>query len=207
MPQEIDDEIRFRPTGGRVMGSLAVIAALVVVAIAASDPGVVPAPVVAGAILLGVLGWASMLWPRVSVTAEDLVLRTMVEYQRLPLAAIEDLAVRQVLAVRVGDKRYVSTAIGKSWRKAVGDKPDTPRDADRPGTRTDADKPITEVAYVDYVEQEIRNRMEQARAEAGVGLLSDEQLALAAGVRREPAWLPIILIAVAVLGLLASILF
>lgn len=198
MPQEIDDEIRFRPTGGRVMGSLSVIAALVVVAIAASDPGVVPAPVVAGAILLGVLGWASMLWPRVSVTAEDLVLRTMVEYQRLPLAAIEDLAVRQVLAVRVGDKRYVSTAIGKSWRKAVGDKPDTPKDTD---------KPITEVAYVDYVEQEIRNRMEQARAEAGVGLLSDEQLALAAGVRREPAWLPIGLIAVALLGLLASLLF
>jgi len=199
MPQEIDDEIRFRPTGGRVMGSLASTAALLVVAIAVSDPGVVPAPVVAGAVLLGVLGWASMLWPRVSVTADDLVLRTMVEYQRLPLAAIEDLAVRQVLAVRVGDKRYVSTAIGKSWRKAmVGDKPDT---------RKDAHKPITEVAYVDYVEQEIRNRMEQARAEAGVGLLSDEQLALAAGVRREPAWLPIGLIAVALLGLLASILF
>jgi hypothetical protein len=199
MPQEIDDEIRFRPTGGRIMGSLALITALVVIAIAAADPGVVPAPVVAGAVLLGVLGWASMLWPRVSVTAEDLVLRTMVEYQRLPLAAIEDLAVRQVLAVRVGDKRYVSTAIGKSWRKAmVGDKP---------GTRKDADRPITEVAYVDYVEQEIRSRMEQARAEAGVGLLSDEQLALAAGVRREPAWLPIGLIAVAVLGVLASILF
>jgi len=199
MPQEIDHEIRFRPTGGRVMGSLAVSAALVVVAIAISDPGGVPAPGVAGSVLLGVLGWASMLWPRVSVTAEDLVLRTMVEHQRLPLAAIEDLVVRQVLAVRVGDKRYVSTAIGKSWRKAmVGDKP---------GPRKDDDKPITEVAYADYVEQEIRRRMEQARAEAGVGLLSDEQLALAAGVRREPAWLPIGLIAVAALGLLASILF
>jgi hypothetical protein len=197
MPQEIDHEIRFRPTGGRVMGSLAVIAALVVVAIAVSDPGEVPAAVVAGSVLLGVLGWASMLWPRVSVTADDLVLRTMVEYQRLPLAAIEDLVVRQVLAVRVGDKRYVSTAVGKSWRKAMA--------GDRQGPRND-DKPITEVAYADYVEQEIRRRMEQARAEAGVGLLSDEQLALAAGVRREPAWLPIGLIAVAVLGLLAAIL-
>ena len=198
MPREIDHEIRFRPTGGRVMGSLAVIAALVVVAIAVSDPGVVPVAVVAGSVLLGVLGWASMLWPRVSVTADDLVLRTMVEYQRLPLAAIEDLVVRQVLAVRVGDKRYVSTAVGKSWRKAMA--------GDRQGPRND-DKPITEVAYADYVEQEIRRRMEQARAEAGVGLLSDEQLALAAGVRREPAWLPIGLIAVAVLGLLAAILF
>ena len=105
MPQENDDEIRFRPTGGRIMGGLAVVAALVVVAIAVADPGVVAGPVVAGAVTIGVLGWASMLWPRVSVTSEDLVLRTMVEYQRLPLAAIEDLAVRQVLAVRVGDKR------------------------------------------------------------------------------------------------------
>lgn len=198
MPQELDDEIRFRPTSGRIMGSLSVIAALVVVAIAVGDPGVVPAPVVAGAVLLAVLGWATMLWPRVSVTSEELVLRTTAEQQRLPLAAIEDLAIRQVLAVRVGEKRYVSTAVGKSWRKAmVGDKP---------ATRKQADRPVTEVAYADYVEQEIRKRMEHARAVAGVGLLSDEQLALAAGVRREPAWLPIGLMAVAVVGLLVSIL-
>jgi hypothetical protein len=201
MPQQNDDEIRFRPTGGRLMGSLAVIAALVVVGIAIGDPGAIPGPVVAGAVLLGVLGWASMLWPRVSVTDEELVLRTMVEYQRLPLAAVEDLAVRQVLAAKVGDKRYVSTAIGKSWRKAmVGD-----RAARKEGDKG-ADKPVTEVAYADYVEQEIRKRMERAREEAGVRLLSDEQVALAKGVRREPAWLPITLMAAAVLGVLASVL-
>jgi hypothetical protein len=197
MPQENDTEIRFRPTSGRIMGSLAVTAALVVVAIGVADPRAVAGPVVAGAVLLGVLGWASMLWPQVSVTSEDLVLRTMVEYQRLPLAAIEDLAVRQVLAVRVGDKRYISTAVGKSWRKAmVGDRNVTPKETD---------KPVTEVAYADYVEQEIRNRMEQARAAAGVALLSDEQLALAAGVRREPAWLPIALISAAVLAVVVSV--
>ena len=98
----------------------------------------------------------------------------MVEYQRLPLAAVEDLAIRQVLAVRVGEKRYVSTAVGKSWRTAmVGDRNATRKQA--------ADKPVTEVPYADYVEQEIRKRMEHARAVAGVGLLSDEQLALAGG--------------------------
>lgn len=198
MTHEIDDEIRFRPTSGRIMGSLAVVAASTVVAIALADRTAVPASVVAGAVLLGVLGWASMLWPRVSVTAEDLVLRTMVEYQRLPLAAVENLAVRQVLAVRVGDKRYVSTAVGKPWRKAMV--------GDRPSTRKDSDRPVTEVAYADYVEQEIRKRMEHARAVVGVGLLSDEQLALAAGVRRQPAWLPIGLMTVATLGLLAAIL-
>lgn len=198
MTQDNHDEIRFRPTSGRIMGSLAVVAALTVVAIAVADRAVVPAPVVAGAVLLGVMGWASMLWPRVSVTAEHLVLRTMVEHQRLPLAAVEELAVRQVLAVRVGDKRYVSTAVGKSWRKAMV--------GDGPSTRKDADRPITEVAYVDYVEQEIRKRMEHARAVAGVRLLSDEQLALAAGVHRTPAWLPIGLMVAATLGLFAAIL-
>ena len=198
MTQENDDEIRFRPTSGRIMGSLAVVAASTVVAIAFADRAAVPASVVAGAVLLGVLGWASMLWPRVSVTAEDLVLRTMVEYQRLPLAAVENLAVRQVLAVRVGDKRYVSTAVGKPWRKAMV--------GDRPSARKDADRPVSEIAYADYVEQEIRKRMEHARAVVGVGLLSDEQLALAAGVRRQPAWLPIGLMTAATLGLLAVVL-
>lgn len=198
MPNPHDDEVRFRPTSGRVMGSLAVIAASVVVVLAAVDPGSVPPSVTAGAVLLGVLGWATMLRPRVAVTSEHLVLRTMVEHVRVPLAAIEELAVRQVLAVRVGDRRYVSTAIGKSWRKAMV--------GDRNATRKDADRPVTEVAYPDYVEQEIRNRMESARAAAGVRLLSDEQLSLASGVRREPAWLPIVLIAASVLGLLLAVL-
>ncbi len=198
MAHEHDGELRFRPTGGLVMGSLAVLAALVVVGITLADPASMPVEAAAGAVLLGVLAWATMLWPRVSVTVEDLVLRNVVETVRVPLAAIEGLAVRQVLAVRAGDKRYVSPAAGRSWRKAmVGDKP---------ATRKDADRPITEIDYVDYVETEIRKRMERARAAAGITLLSDEQLALAAGVRREPAWLPILLIVAAVLVLVASIL-
>ena len=198
MGHDQDDELRFRPTSGLIMGSLAVIGALVVVAIAVADPGAMPAQVVAGTVLLGVLGWATMLWPRLWVTSEHLVMRNVVETIHLPLAAIEALAVRQVLAVRAGDKRYVSPALGRSWRKTmVGDKP---------ATRKDTDRPITEIDYVDYVEKEVRDRMEQARAAAGISLLSDEQLALAAGVRRQPAWLPITLIVASVLALVASFL-
>lgn len=194
MPEDVEDEIRFRPTSGRILGSVAVIGSFVVLAIFVSDPGAMPVPLAAGVALFGVLAWASMLWPRVSLTADDLVLRTMVEHQRLPLAAIEELAVRQVMAVRVGDKRYVSSALGRPLRKAMGI-----------GVRKDKDKATGEVEYVDHVEQQIRDRMEQARSAAGVGLLTDEQLALAAGVRREPAWLPIGLIAAAVLALVVSI--
>ena len=48
--------------------------------------------------------------------------------------------------------------------------------------------------------------MEDARAAAGVTSWSDEQLALAAGVRREPAWVPIVLLGLAVAALVALIL-
>lgn len=198
MPEQVDDEIRFQPTSGRIMGGLAVVGSIGVVVIAIADSAVVPAPLVSGAILFGVLAWASMLWPAVSVTTEHLVLRTMVERQRLPLAAIENVAVGQVLAVRVGDKRYVSTAISKPWRKALV--------ASRKDKRTPPDKAPAEVPYADYVEAEIRNRMDHAREVTGVALLSDDQLALAAGVGRQPAWLPIGLLTASVLGFAITVL-
>lgn len=184
MPEQFDEEIRFQPTSGRIMGSLAVAVAVGLVVIAVADSSDVPAPLVSGAILFGVLAWASMLWPAVSVTADHLVLRTMVEHQHLPLAAIESVAVGQVLAVRVGDKRYVSTAISKPWKKALVAR----RRADR---AKQSGKAPADVPYADYVEAEIRRRMDHAREATGVALLSDEQLALAAGVTRRPAWLPI----------------
>lgn len=198
MPEQFDEEIRFQPTSGRIMGGLAVLGSVGVVAIAVADPAVVPAPLVSGAILFGVLAWASMLWPAVSVTTEHLVLRTMVERQRLPLAAIENVAVGQVLAVRVGDKRYVSTAISKPWRKALL--------ASRKDKRTSPDEAPAEVPYADYVEAEIRTRMDHARERTGVALLSDEQLVLAAGVGRQPAWLPIGLMTASVLGFAVTVL-
>lgn len=201
MSEQLDEEIRFRPTSGRIMGCLAVLGALVVVGIAIADSDAVPAPLLGGAILFGVLAWATMLWPALAVTREHLVLRTMLEHQHLPLAAIESVAVGQVLAVRVGDKRYVSTAVSKPWRKAVS--------ANRRDKRADpaTSKPAGEVPYADYVENEIRARMDRAREVSGVALLSDEQLALASGVRRRPAWLPIGLMAASVLALVVTILF
>ena len=156
----------------------------------------------AGGILFGVLAWASMLWPGLSVTDEHLELRTMVEHQSLPLAAIESIAVGQVLVVRAGEKRYVSTAIGKPWRKAVvsgrRDKAESPA--------VDTDTAPGEVPYADWVENEIRERMDHAREVTGVRLLSDEQLALAGGVRRRPAWLPIVLLGGSVLAFAVSVL-
>ena len=184
---------RFRPTSGRVMGVLALIlvAAVVVIGVLDRDHGF-PMPVVAGAIVFGVLVWSAMLRPRVWATENDLVLRNMLDTVSIPLAAIETVAVRQVLAVSAGEERYVSPAIGDTWRQTIK--------SNRGGER----KPATE-SYPVFVEERISKLAEDARARRGITRFSDEQVALAADVRRQPAWLEISLLAVATVGFVVSL--
>ena len=191
---------KFRPTSGRVTGIIALLLAIAVAGIGVVDRGRgFPSPVVAGAVLGGVLAWASMLRPALWLTSTDLVMRNMLETVHLPLAAIEEMAVRQVLAVSAGDRRYVSTALGRSWRKTLTSS--APGGAAPDGTR-----PVTDLPYVDFVEQRLRQRVDDARDAAGVRRGSEEQLALADGVRREPAWLPIGLIGAAAVALVVTLL-
>lgn len=187
----------FRPTSGRVSGALAMLVAGLVVAVAVLDgEGGFGPRIATAAVLGGTLAWASMLRPRVLLGGDQLVLRNMVETVRIPLAAVEELVVRQVLAVRAGDRRYVSPAVGRPLRKVVRNKP----------VQHDPARPPTEVPYADYVEQRIRRRAEDARSAAGVRRGSTDQVALAAGVRREPAVLPIALLVLATLAFVASFL-
>lgn len=206
MAHENDDELRFKPTGGTFMGWLTVAVALLVVGSAVLDPGSVPVETAAGVVLFAVVSWAAMVWPRLSVNAHDLVMRNMVTTVRVPLATIEEIVVRQVLAVRAGGKRYVSAAVGRSRRKtSASDRFRPPR---RVGLSTldrlsqDAD---TTLDYADFVEQEIRNRVEQARALRATPIGGDDEQ-LATGVRRELAWLPIGLLTAATVGLVLAIL-
>jgi hypothetical protein len=193
---------KFHPTSGRVTAVLVLLLAGVVVVVGVADPGSVSVAVVAGAVLAAVLAWASMLRPALWVAGEQLVMRNMLETVHVPLAAIEQLAVRQVLAVRAGDKRYVSTVVGRPWRKAVRTR--------RPGRAAAQSEPAEDaspgaLSYADFVEERLHLLMEQARTRAGVRALSDEQVALAAGVRREPALLPIGLALVAFVMFVAAL--
>lgn len=200
-PGTAEDQVeRFHSTGGRVTGALGVLIAAVVAVLAVVDGenGVAPA-VSTGAVLGGLLTWASMLRPGLWVTGSELVMRNMLETVHLPLAAIEAVVVRQVLAVRAGDRRYVSTVVGKSRRKTL-------RASAAPADRPTGERPLSELSYPDYVEQRLRQRVDDARAAAGVSRGSAEQLALAGGVRREPAWLPIGLIGAASLALVVTLL-
>lgn len=194
---------RFRPTSGRVTGTgaLLLVAAVVVVGVADREDGL-PAWVVLGALLLGVLVWASMLRPAVRVTTEDLVLRNMLDTVTVPLGAIEAVAVRQVLAVRAGDRRFVSPAIGRSWRQAVrtGSGPSSQPAATPTATATSA------MSYPDYVEDRIRRLASDDRTRRGIRAMSEEQLALAREVRRRPAWPEIAMLVVTAVGLVVTLL-
>ena len=60
--------------------------------------------------------------------------------------------------------------------------------------------------YADFVDDRLHELVDDARRAAGVQPGSAEQLALPDAVRREPAWLPVSLIALAVLVLVVSFL-
>ncbi len=188
---------RFHPTSGRITGvlGLVLVAAVVVMGLVDRARGF-PLPVLAGALLGGVLIWAAMLRPKVWATADELVLRNMLHTDHLPLAAIDRVVVRQVLVVSAGEERYVSPAIGKSRRSS--------QLAGRPDRRSAAAARV-EPSYPDFVAERIAQLAEDARARRGVKLLSDEQLALAAGARRTPAWPEIAALGLAGLLLVASL--
>ena len=198
--QDESDEVvqRFHPTSGRVTGWLTVVLAGVVVLawLVYRDDGFPPWVAAAG-LLLGVLAWAAMLRPALWATHEHLVMRNLSETVHVRLAAVEEMAVRQVLVVRAGDRRWVSTVVGRSWRKAIT--------ARRTPGASGVAVPQEGMPYADFVEDRLYELVDSARSAAGVRAGSPEQLALPDAVRREPARLPLALIAVAVLVLVVSL--
>jgi hypothetical protein len=189
---------RISTSSGRLTGWLVLALAAFVLVLAVLEETAL-SPLGPAAVLVGVLAWASTLRPALLVDDGDLVLRNMLDTVRVPLAAIEQLAVRQVLVLRCGDKRYVSSAVGRSWRQAMK--------SSRPAGAGDSEKSRSRssMSEADLVEARLHRLMEDARALAGVTSYSDEQLALATAVRREPAWLPIVLVGLALAALVATL--
>lgn len=189
---------RFHPTSGRVTGWMTVVvaAAVVVAGLAYLDAGF-PDWVIGAALLVGVVAWAAMLRPALWATDEHLVMRNLAETVHIRLAAVEEMAVRQVLAVRAADRRWVSTVVGRPWRKAIV----TRRTSNAAGEAT----PLDGMPYADFVETRLHDLVDGARTAAGVRPGSTEQLALPDAVRREPAWLPLGLIAVSAVVLVVTV--
>jgi len=156
--------------------------------------------VIAASAAGGLLSWMAMLRPRISLVGEDLELRNMTETVTIPLAAVEELAVRQLFAVRVGDKRFISPALGKSRGQLTrGGRPGAVGGVVGRLRSKPADAHLS-VDHADFVEERIRGRMEDARSSRGVRLGSAEQVALASEVRRQPAWAELVALGVLSLG-------
>ena len=120
-------------------------------------------------------------------------MRNLAETVHIRLAAVEEMAVRQVLAVRAADRRFVSTVVGRSWRKAMLSRRPVGDDGLREG-----------MSYADWAEHRLHELVDGARRGAGVRPGSREQLALPHPVRREPALVPIVLIATSCVLLVVS---
>jgi len=190
---------RFRPTSGRFTGIVLLVSAAATAVLSVVDSDSVIPEVGVGAVLVGILAWSVTLRPRVSLVGDDLELRGMVDTVAIPLAAVEELAVRQMLAVRAGDKRYTSPAVGRTRRalvkgkKAVAD-PDTAQTSR-----------VAAPSYAEFVEDRVRQRVDDAIATTGIRRGSPEQVALGAGVRRSPAWPEIVALVTSAVGLVVVI--
>ena len=192
---------RFHATSGRVTGWLALAVALVVVVagLLYLDEGF-PDWVIGAALLLGVLAWAAMLRPALWATERHLVMRNLAETVHIRLAAVEEMAVRQVLAVRAADRRWVSSVVGRPWRKAITSKSHASRSHD-----SGEAGPQDGMPYADFVENRLYDLVERARSAEGVRPGSAEQLALPDAVRRQREWLPLALIVAAVVVLVVTL--
>lgn len=188
VPGSAEEVERFRPTSGRFTGIVLVTGSLAVAALALVRPDNVIAEVGVGAILVAIIAWTVALRPRVSLVGDRLELRGALDTVSIPLAAVEELSVRQMLALRAGDKRYTSTAVGRSRRQLVKAKNEPNQVAD---PDTDPHARVAAPSYAQFVEERIRQRMDDARAAAGIRRGSPEQVALGADVHRRLAWLEI----------------
>jgi hypothetical protein len=174
----------FGVTSGRVSGVLGLGAGGVVLVLSVIDrhlPGIVTG------LLVGYASWLVLLRPRVGMSEADLVLRGIATTVLIPLASIESVAIRQVLAVWAGGRRYVSAAVGHTFREI---------NRQRRGAGTVETVGTHEVKYADHVQEMITQRSRTARRDG----------APMGPVRREWAWLELgglaVLVAVQVLTVL-----
>lgn len=193
MSEDPADET-FPPTGGRVLGVVALAVGVLVAVLGLVDGDQVSLLAVGLGLLFAALAWTALLRPRVAIESDELVLRNMVDTVRVPLAAVEEVVVRQVLAVRVGDKRFTSPAVGRS-RRSLG----------REGLQSGdvAAARAEDQSFGLFVQERIRERAKAERDRLGVRVASPEHDALTERVRRSPA-VPEIAWLVVSVGLLAA---
>jgi hypothetical protein len=165
---------RFRPTSGRFLGGASLVAAAALVVLTAvTEPTLTGLRVCLLVALVGVLIWVVLLRPRATAYDDTLVLHNQLSDVELPLAKIEDVAVRHTLNVWVGGNRYSCPGIGRASRQMVRGPDGAPtsvfaRKNDAQLGGGDAAS-IGEVDYATFVENRIAELVHVARREGGDG--------------------------------------
>jgi hypothetical protein len=182
---------KFAPNGGTAIAVIGAVVSLGFVVAWAVDIDEVPLWVPAVALLGAVVVYMSTVRPRVRVEGRELVLRNMLSTIRLPLAAIEEVAVQQVMAVRAGGKRYVCAGVGRSLRQAMKGSAMQKAREQAGGLRGEIAKAQVRepgMNYADFVEIRVQELVNEDRMRRGVKRFSPEADELAKQVRREWAW-------------------
>ncbi|MDX6373510.1 MAG: hypothetical protein QOD98_2498 [Nocardioidaceae bacterium] len=180
---------KFAPNGGTVIAVIGGIVVLVLVVGWALDMDGVPLWVPAASLFGGIVLYTSTVRPRVRVQGHELVLRNMLTTVHLPLAAIEEVAIQQVMAVRAGGKRYVCSGVGRTLRQAMKGSAMMRARAQMGGLRGElAAVHEPGMNYADFVEIRVQELINEDRMRRGVKKFSPEADELAGQVRREWAW-------------------
>jgi hypothetical protein len=167
---------RFRATSGRIVGSvsLAVVAALLVY-VALGVQTATGLRLATGLVFLGVLVWVTQLRPRATAYPDVLHLQNSLRDATVPLVAVDRVAVRRMLSVWVGDRRYVCIGIGTPLRTMVGIRSRGPSSLlgwDRLEAYTEEATPPhpdqSATSYPGFVETRIADLAEDARRRAAL---------------------------------------
>jgi hypothetical protein len=197
---------KFAPNGGTVMAVVAGLVALAFVLAWIVDIHRVALWVPALAVLGAVIVWMSTVRPRVWVKDHELVLRNMLSTWYLPLASIDEVAVRQVMAVRAGGQRYVCAGVGRSLRSALKGSSAERARQQLGGLRGElANVPEPGMNYADFVEIRVQELINEDRMRRGVKKWSPEADELAKQARREPAWPEIVALVAALLFVVVGV--
>ena len=147
-----------------------VAAAALVVLTAVAEPNLTGVRTCLLVALAGVLVWSVLLRPRATAYDDELVLHNQVSDWHLPLAEVEDVAVRHTLNVWVGGRRYTCPGIGRASRQMIRGQGGQPSSVfARRDSRTGAGDAagIGEVSYATFVENRIDELARVARREGG----------------------------------------
>jgi hypothetical protein len=186
--------LTFRSAGNMLTGVLTAVVTLALAAFGAFYPDAGwPDWLIATMVLLAVAAYVAQIRPAVVLGESHLTLRNMLQTVHVPWAAVGEVLVRQILTVEVGERIYDCPAVGRSTRQM------------RQDNALPVDHPVTEDSFGLIIENQIRQRAEEARARQGIEEASAEQAALADDVRRVRAWPEIVLLVAAVTGLVVAI--